>query len=150
MYSTQTGTSPMRFTAKNGNTIFGITTTATPANALNNTFTFSSFVLTQPFVFSSVSTTTSNTNTIWVNGTQAYTVSEAISISSGTLIYLGYGVNSPILSLSKGYNGYIFEYLIYPYAVSEAEQQKLEGYLAWKWGIQGSLAATHPYYLSAP
>jgi hypothetical protein len=40
--------------------------------------------------------------------------------------------------------------LIYPYAVSSTEQQKLEGYLAWKWGIQGSLVATHPYYLSAP
>ena len=150
MYSTQTGTSPMRFTAKNGNPFFGITTTATPANAVSNTFTFSSSVLTQPFVFSSVSTTASNTNTIWVNGTQAYTVSEAISITSGTLIYLGYGVNSPILSLSQGYNGYIFEYLIYPYAVSLAERQKLEGYLAWKWGIQGSLPVTHPYYLTAP
>jgi hypothetical protein len=150
MYSSQTGASPMRFTAKNGNQTSGATITAPPENGATSPFAFSSSVITSPFVFSSVSTTTSNTNTISVNGTQAYTVSEAISISSGTLIYLGYGVNSPILSLSQGYNGYIFEYLIYPYAVSSTEQQKLEGYLAWKWGTQGSLAATHPYYLSAP
>ena len=150
MYSSQTGASPMRFTAKNGNQTSGATITAPPENGATSPFAFSSSVITSPFVFSSVSTTTSNTNTISVNGTQAYTVSEAISITSGTLIYLGYGVNSPILSLSQGYNGYIFEYLIYPYAVSLAEQQKLEGYLAWKWGTQGSLAATHPYYFSAP
>jgi len=150
MYSSQTGASPMRFTAKNGNQTSGATITAPPENGATSPFAFSSSVITSPFVFSSVSTTTSNTNTISVNGTQAYTVSEAISISSGTLIYLGYGVNSPILSLSQGYNGYIFEYLIYPYAVSSTERQKLEGYLAWKWGTQGSLAATHPYYFSAP
>jgi len=150
MYSSQSGASPMRFTAKNGNPAFGITTTATPANGVANTFTFSSSVLTSPFVFSSVSITASNTNTIWVNGTQAYTVSEAISISSGTLIYLGYGVNSPLLSVSQGYNGYMFEYLIYPYGVSSTERQKIEGYLAWKWGIQTSLPQAHPYYLSAP
>jgi len=150
MYSSQSGASPMRFTAKNGNPFFGITTTATPANGVANTFTFSSTVITSPFVFSSVSITASDTNTIWVNGTQAYTVSEAISITSGTLVYLGYGVNSPLLSVSQGYNGYMFEYIIYPYGVSTAERQKIEGYLAWKWGIQTSLPAAHPYYLSAP
>jgi hypothetical protein len=150
MYSTQTGASPMRFTAKNGVPATGATITAPPENGASSPFSFSSTAVTSPFLFSSVSITASNTNTIWVNGTQAYTVSEGISIASGTLIYLGYGVNSPLLSLSQGYNGYIFEYLIYPYGVSSTEQQKIEGYLAWKWGIQGSLPGAHPYYLSPP
>jgi hypothetical protein len=139
----------MRFTAKNGNPAFGITTTATPENGAASPFSFSSTVITSPFVFSSVSMS-DGINTLLVNGTEAYTVSEGISIASGTLIYLGYGVNSPLLSLSQGYNGYIFEYLIYPYGVSSVERQKIEGYLAWKWGIQGSLPQAHPYYLSAP
>ena len=28
----------------------------------------------------------------------------------------------------------------------ELEQQQVEGYLAWKWGVQASLPTTHPYY----
>lgn len=28
--------------------------------------------------------------------------------------------------------------------------QKLEGYVAWKWGLQSLLSSTHPYYSLAP
>jgi hypothetical protein len=142
----------MRFTAKNGNPAFGITTTATPTNGVANTFTFSSTVITSPFVFSSISSNTSGYgyNRLLVNGTGVYGEVEVISVTNAIYLYFGYGVNSPLLSISKGYNGYMFEYLIYPYAVSISEQQKIEGYLAWKWGIQTSLPQAHPYYLSAP
>ena len=34
--------------------------------------------------------------------------------------------------------------------VSTTEAQRLEGYLAWKWGVQGSLPTTHPYYRVLP
>lgn len=30
------------------------------------------------------------------------------------------------------------------------EKEKLEGYLAWKWGLQGNLPGAHPYKSSAP
>ncbi|MCA2510539.1 MAG: hypothetical protein IM561_09165 [Microcystis sp. M60BS1] len=30
------------------------------------------------------------------------------------------------------------------------ERQKLEGYLAWRWGIQSSLPSSHPHYYSPP
>ncbi len=33
---------------------------------------------------------------------------------------------------------------------SQAERERLEGYLAWKWGAQGSLPGAHPYALVAP
>jgi hypothetical protein len=148
MYSTQTGNSPMRFTAKNGNPAPGATITATPANGLANTFTFTSSVITSPFVFSSISD--GYYSRLLLNGAGAYGEVEGISLTNTTYLNFGYGVNSPLLSISKGYNGYIFEYLIYPYGVSISEQQKIEGYLAWKWGIQGSLPVTHPYYFSLP
>jgi hypothetical protein len=35
-------------------------------------------------------------------------------------------------------------------AITTAQRQTVEGYLAWKWGIQGSLAPTHPYKLLPP
>ena len=31
-----------------------------------------------------------------------------------------------------------------------ATEQLMEGYLAWKWGVQGSLPANHPYKSAAP
>jgi hypothetical protein len=33
---------------------------------------------------------------------------------------------------------------------SATDRQKIEGYLAWKWGIQASLPAAHPYRNAAP
>lgn len=34
--------------------------------------------------------------------------------------------------------------------ISETNQQKLEGYLAWRWGLEGSLPGDHPYKSAAP
>jgi len=35
-------------------------------------------------------------------------------------------------------------------AISVADRQKMEGYLAWKWGLEGSLPANHPYKNAPP
>ena len=35
-------------------------------------------------------------------------------------------------------------------AASTGDRQKLEGYLAWKWGLQADLPSDHPYKLSPP
>jgi hypothetical protein len=54
-------------------------------------------------------------------------------------------------SWSSGYlNGYIFEILIFNTALSLTQYQQAEGYLAWKWGLQGSLPSSHPYSLFPP
>jgi len=45
--------------------------------------------------------------------------------------------------------GYIFECIVYDSALSLTDYQKVEGYLAWKWGFQGRLAAGHPYLTNA-
>jgi hypothetical protein len=42
------------------------------------------------------------------------------------------------------------EIIIYNSVLSTAQIQKIEGYLAWKWGIQTSLPANHPYYSVKP
>ena len=44
------------------------------------------------------------------------------------------------------FTGDIGELIVYSNALSTTQRQTLESYLAWKWGIQSSLAAsTHPY-----
>lgn len=46
--------------------------------------------------------------------------------------------------------GMIGEVVIVDAALSESDRQKLEGYLAHKWGLTASLDAAHPYKTSAP
>jgi hypothetical protein len=47
-------------------------------------------------------------------------------------------------------NSYIGEILYYQRTLSTDERQTVEGYLAWKWGLQGLLPLTHPYLLNNP
>ncbi|MFM7536111.1 MAG: LamG-like jellyroll fold domain-containing protein [Acidimicrobiales bacterium] len=42
------------------------------------------------------------------------------------------------------------EVLVFDRALSPGERQQVEGYLAWKWGVAGSLPADHPHRLVAP
>jgi hypothetical protein len=46
--------------------------------------------------------------------------------------------------------GNIMEILIYNSVLSSTDRQNVEGYLAWKWGIQTTLPSAHPYYSAAP
>jgi uncharacterized repeat protein (TIGR01451 family) len=46
--------------------------------------------------------------------------------------------------------GPVYEIVIYNSALSTAERQFIEGYLACKWGFQANLPATHPYKSSCP
>ena len=72
----------------------------------------------------------------------------------------GYGVNltGNIPSITIGatatqayfFSGNIAEIVLYSTALSTSNQQLVEGYLAWKWGLQSSLPNTHPYYSVAP
>jgi hypothetical protein len=34
--------------------------------------------------------------------------------------------------------------------IADADRQKLEGYLAWKWGLEGNLPTNHPFYSGPP
>ncbi len=42
------------------------------------------------------------------------------------------------------------EILIFNRTITSIERQEIEGYLAWKWGLQGSLPQTHPWKLFPP
>lgn len=48
--------------------------------------------------------------------------------------------------------GSISEILVYnpSSALAYSNIQKIEGYLSWKWGLQGNLPSSHPYYSAAP
>ena len=49
-------------------------------------------------------------------------------------------------------NGNIAEIIGYapPTNMSVADIKRVEGYLAWKWGLQANLPANHPHYSAQP
>ena len=78
------------------------------------------------------------TGTIGLNGsTQSPPL--AFSFSGTSVTQVGAAINNSI------YSGVLNEILIYNTALSVPQRQSIEGYLAWKWGLQGNLPATHPY-----
>jgi hypothetical protein len=48
------------------------------------------------------------------------------------------------------FNGQICELIVYNGTLGTTQRQQLEGYLAWKWGLNTSLINTHPYFGAAP
>ena len=45
-------------------------------------------------------------------------------------------------------NGTILELIVYNSTLGTQARQQIEGYLAWKWGLQASLSVSHPFYSS--
>ena len=67
--------------------------------------------------------------------------------------YSGSGTTTTIgarSSRSSGLNGSIHEIVIFNSALSTTQRQQIEGYLAWKWGLQASLPSNHPYFNVKP
>jgi len=86
-----------------------------------------------------IATTTAD---IYVNGTQTNN-----NISRGGLSLNG------ILNwaISGGaFRGYVGEVITYPSGLSDSNRQQVEGYLAWKWGLQANLPNTQPYKNAPP
>ena len=78
-----------------------------------------------------------------LNGTQVFTSTTPTSEPHPTVAWSHLGQ----AGIGAGYyTGTIYEFLIYSNALSTTQRQSVEGYLAWKWGINPSLPAIHPFY----
>ena len=76
------------------------------------------------------------------------TITSAGSAANATADNGGYYLGATQLAtnpISNFYDGYIYEVIIITHTPSTQEQRFIEGYLAWKWGLQGSLPASHPF-----
>ena len=79
---------------------------------------------------------------MWWNGSQLYNV--GTSQGSDNLQLNGY-VGGNELS-----NGQMAEVLYFNKALTTNARLAIEGYLAWKWGLQAKLPISHTYYSAAP
>lgn len=57
------------------------------------------------------------------------------------------GLGSPAFAYL---NGFLSEVIISSTALTSTDRQKLEGYLAWKWGLVANLPTDHPYKTTPP
>jgi hypothetical protein len=78
-------------------------------------------------------------------GSETITATSATFTLTGTL-QLGRNYNSDIYCL----DGEIAEVIFTNAALSNTNRQLIEGYLAWKWGLQANLPNDHPYKNAAP
>jgi hypothetical protein len=96
-----------------------------------------------PFLYSSVIDGASNSP--FLNGT-----SGTGAATSGNFGFSTFGLSASFgLNIQRN-KGFIFEVVVYSTALVASDRQKIEGYLAWKWGLTGSLPSTHPYKTSRP
>jgi hypothetical protein len=82
------------------------------------------------------------TGTFYANGTSTQTDTANSGFGTGTGIAVGSRYFSSATSVYL--NGYIYEIVIFNSALSTAQRQQVEAYLATKWGLQGSTPSTHP------
>lgn len=84
----------------------------------------------------------SNTMSYYTNGTlRASGGNTTNNVTVTNTLFINGRNNTNTLS----YPTYIAEILIYNMALTTAQRQQIEGYLAWKWGTQASLPSTHPH-----
>tara|TARA_Y100001973_G_scaffold62917_1_gene92218 strand:- start:352 stop:1944 length:1593 start_codon:yes stop_codon:yes gene_type:complete len=86
---------------------------------------------------------------LYLNGTFDDVDTSTNGTSSGDQIYLGAKVNFRG-SISGYFTGNIAEIIVFSKFVGEEERQKIEGYLAHKYGLLGNLPASHPYKTAVP
>jgi hypothetical protein len=87
----------------------------------------------------------SGSQKIYKNGTLQN--STAYALTSGTTNTLNIG---SLGGSTEFYQGSLGEMIVYRYNISDLERQEIEGYLAWKWGLQASLPSDHPYRNGPP
>lgn len=92
-----------------------------------------------------------STNKLFRTGTEQSSRSAnstTSSLQSGSQLTIGSVYDGT--NIAHFYDGDLYEVLIYDGSLSTADRQKLEGYLAHKWGVTADLPSGHPYKNYAP
>jgi hypothetical protein len=95
--------------------------------------------------FQATSVVDGTTNTLYLNGSSAASAS-----CTGNFGYTAYGIGAAPAFPAEWLQGYISEIIIYNASLTTTQRQKIEGYLAWKWGLESTLPGGHPYKTAAP
>ena len=94
-----------------------------------------------PYIYSLNYNFSTSTLTVFANGTNIGTFTRSSNILATVQAYL--------IALSSR-DAFYYENVVYNNSLTTPQQQQIEGYLAWKWGLQSNLPANHPYVLFPP
>lgn len=124
------GTVGAAFTIKSGDQYDAFAVKYSPAG----------FITSSPVLASSnviVGTTYSPSTALipYTNGVSMTALSGTVAATTG--LYLG--------GSSNYFNGTLSELVVFSNALSSSQRQQMEGYLAWKWGLQSSLPGSHVF-----
>jgi len=87
---------------------------------------------------------------IYVNGLPGNV--QASYASAGTFAISRYCIGEQVLVTGEiiRNGGFVSEVLIYSNSLTDSQRQSVEGYLAWKWGLNANLPTTHAFPLIRP
>jgi len=130
--------------------VFGGSSQSSVINQSNNTWVTSEYRLLSLYSDPGASTA-SNRSIIRANGTTVLQVNTNLAVpKTGNPAYtLDIGAFGGVSSLNR-LVGAFAEIVFLTGTTNDIDRQKMEGYLAWKWGLQGQLPAGHPYKDAAP
>jgi hypothetical protein len=96
------------------------------------------FTINNPFLYTV--NQTSGTGTHYFNGGSV----ETISITTSAFAVTNYNIGTTFQNPSQNYTGTMSEIIIYNALLGDTQRQKIEGYLAQKWGLTSQLPPGHP------
>ena len=85
----------------------------------------------------------SSTMAVYLNGTLQ---ASGVTQSGSTAVTGPLFINGQAGTSTNSYQSYLAEVIVFNTGLSQSNRQIVEGYLAWKWGMQTLLPNTHPYY----
>ena len=88
--------------------------------------------------------TSGGSRSIWINFVQGASDTPSVARTQRSTWNL-IGAAGSGASYSGFLDAQIHEYIVYNSQLPTLQRQQVEGYLAWKWGIQASLPANHPF-----
>jgi hypothetical protein len=97
--------------------------------------------------FMAVSRFDGTTASLWFNGAPG---SFPSSPSTNSFTITKYGIGNQANPTIEYWSGFIGEIILFSTALTTSQRQQVEGYLAWKWGLQSSLPSTHAYAKFSP
>jgi len=106
----------------------------------------STFVNGTTYIYSIQYNSFNNIN-LWSNGS----ILPVITGTAGTLTRNMFILGKRNASVfSENMTGNVFEVVQYNSDLGQTSRQQVEGYLAWKWGLQANLPVNHPYKNASP
>jgi len=103
-----------------------------------------------PLTMASYVITASGLISSWINGSSGVATT---TVNNRTTTAQGFAIGAEWQGTAFGNIKAvtnIYEIVTLPYIPTPLQRQQIEGYLAWKWELQGSLPSTHPFKNASP